>query len=356
MNTLNYIGCKNKLFNTLYSIFKENVPDLENKSFSDLFMGTGIVSYNMLDKCKSVYSNDLESYSFVIGCAILKCSYNSRLKDIIDKCNLLEGKRGLIYKYYSPHRDEDEKGEAYENTRMFFTNSNAMKADAIRQYIQQLLDQGEITSNEFFFLLASLLVSIDKTANTTCVYGAYLKTFKTSAMKDIVLEPIHKNENVRTDVNEMKQMFAEEIAQEQKVDITYLDPPYNQRSYSANYFVLNFIARYDDSIVPVGKTGLFDKNRSDFCSKVRVKDAFEKLINSITSPYIFLSYNNEGLLSLQDMKKILMTKGSVKLYKIKYNKFKAQKKVEEKYVYEYLWVVFSDSFTDSFTEVDLEMI
>jgi adenine-specific DNA-methyltransferase len=330
MNTLNYIGCKHKLFATLYSIFSENVPDLMSKSFSDLFMGTGVVSYNMLDKCRSVHSNDLETYSYIIGNAILKCNYSTKLKKLIDGCNKKEGVEGLIYKYYAPNN---------ECERMFFTVENAKKADAIRIYIQELYNQNKVTKDEYHFLLASLLTSIDKVANTTSVYGAYLKQFKASSQKEMVMEPIHTNKNIDVNVNSMTQGFAEDVCDDQKVDVTYLDPPYNQRSYSANYFVLNFIALYDDKIIPKGKTGLIDKNQSEFCSKVRIKEAFTKLIDGVHSPYIFLSYNNEGLLSEDDIKNILMKKGFVKLYKIKYNKFKAQKKVDVKYVYEYLWFV-----------------
>lgn len=328
MNTLNYIGCKNKLFDRLFSIFEENIPDIQNKSFSDLFMGTGIVSYNMLGKCKSVISNDLETYSFVIGNAILKVNYSDKLKNIITECNNLPEVEGLIYKYYSPHQ---------ECERMFFTNSNAKKGDAIRIYIQELLDTDYITIYEFYFLLASLLVSIDKVANTTCVYGAYLKKFKQSSLKPIILEPIHKNKDIETGDNSVYQEFAENL--ECKSDITYIDPPYNQRSYSSNYFVLNFIAKYDKTIMPKGKTGLIDKNRSNFCSKTNVKNAFKKLINNIKSTYILLSYNNEGLLSEDDIKSILSEKGLVKLYKIEYKKFKAQKKIDGDCVYEYLWFV-----------------
>ena len=45
------------------------------------------------------------------------------------------------------------------------------------------------------FLLGSLLVSIDRVANTTSVYGAYLKKLKASALKPLVLEPIHQKKN-----------------------------------------------------------------------------------------------------------------------------------------------------------------
>jgi adenine-specific DNA-methyltransferase len=137
------------------------------------------------------------------------------------------------------------------------------------------------------------------------------------------------------------QGYAEET--DFKADVTYLDPPYNQRSYGANYFVLNFVCQYDANTIPYGKTGLIERNSSDFSSKTKVRKAFETLLSNIHSRYILLSYNNEGLLTEKELREILVQKGSTKLYKIQYNKFKAQKNVDVDFVYEYLWVVDTES-------------
>lgn len=326
MNTLNYIGCKNKLFERLYNIFLENIPDLHEKTFSDLFMGTGIVSFQMLGKCRGVYANDLESYSYVIGEAILKCPYSDRLADLLSELNALSPVDGLIYKYYAPN-DNCE--------RMFFTPENARKADAIRGHLKVIRDR--LSQEEYHFLLASLLVSIDRVANTACVYGAYLKKFKSASIRPLMVEPIHTNRDLNPERNCVSQGYAEET--DFKADVTYLDPPYNQRSYGANYFVLNFICKYDASVIPYGKTGLIERKESGFCSKPKIRKAFEKLLANIRSRYILLSYNNEGLLKEEELREILDKKGATKLYKIKYNKFKAQKGVDGDFVYEYLWVV-----------------
>jgi adenine-specific DNA-methyltransferase len=34
---------------------------------------------------------------------------------------------------------------------------------------------------------------------------------------------------------------------EDEYDICYLDPPYNNRQYAANYFPLNYIAKYGNN-------------------------------------------------------------------------------------------------------------
>jgi adenine-specific DNA-methyltransferase len=241
---------------------------------------------------------------------------------------------------------------------MFFTNENAKKTDTIRHYIQRLVEFKEITQAEFYFLLASLLVSIDKVANTSCVYGAYLKEFKKSAIKPLILTPIHSKTDININNNVYNELAEKLVKMDnQYYDVIYIDPPYNQRQYSANYSPLNYIALYDKSIVLTGKTALIKNyNKSDFCKKREVKQAFTNLIGDVKCNYLILSYNNEGLLDIEEIKKILLSKGSVKLYKIKYTKFKAQQKVDKKFVEEYIWVVDTTKKGDTIIEIEMELI
>jgi len=330
MNTLNYIGSKHTLLEKLTEIIEANVPDLAEKSFMDLFAGTGTVGFNMCTKFRCVSANDLEVYSFIINSALMTSTYSPRLRSLIDECNALEPLEGLVYKNYSPN-------ETCE--RMFFTSDNAKKCDAIRTFINEKFKSEEITVNETMFLIASLLVSMDKVANTASVYGSYLKEFKKTSLKPLVLMPIHKREQV-SPLNRVYNQKAEEVVKlvEEGWDVIYMDPPYNQRQYAANYAPLNYIAQYSDLNLK-GKTGLIeDYNKSDFCSKPRVKAAFEELIRNSKCNYLLLSYNNEGLLDLETLKTILREKGNVKLYKIKYKKFKSFQG-EQDSVEEYFWIV-----------------
>jgi adenine-specific DNA-methyltransferase len=284
MQTLNYIGCKNTLYKTIESVCLENIEGGRDKcakmSVVDIFAGTGVVGYNFQNLFGKVISNDLEYYSYVINSALLKCSYSDRLKRYIELLNGLVGCEGLIYKHFSPNGD---------CKRMFFTNENAKMADRIRKQLDLELKYGKISEAEFNFLLASLLVSIDKVANTTSVYGAYLKKFKPSAMKAFVLIPIHTKRDVKEVLNNVVCGRAEDFfdgiysdgtgSGVKKVDVVYMDPPYNHRQYSGNYSQLNYIAKYDASEELVGVTGLMkEKNSSSFCSKGKVLVAFEEMV------------------------------------------------------------------------------
>jgi adenine-specific DNA-methyltransferase len=83
----------------------------------------------------------------------------------------------------------------------------------------------------------------------------------------------------------------------------------------------------------------YDAQKSEFCSKVKVKKAFDHLIQHLNAKVIILSYNDEGLLSHEDLVQILENKGRVTVKKQLYKKFKAQKGVERKTVYEYVFIV-----------------
>ncbi|MDC1394970.1 DNA adenine methylase, partial [Bacteroidia bacterium] len=120
------------------------------------------------------------------------------------------------------------------------------------------------------------------------------------------------------------QSDANELIKEINGDILYLDPPYNARQYGSNYHMLNTIAQYN-TFEPKGVTGLPDYNRSAYCSKVSVKQSFEELIAKAQFKYVFLSYNNEGLMSHDEILEILSRYGKVELRTQEYQRFKADK-------------------------------
>ena len=227
--------------------------------------------------------------------------------------NALKGKKGFIFENYS------EGGKAGRN---YFTSENGQKIDAVRIQIEEWKKPSQISENKFFFLLASLLESADKVANTASVYGAYLKHIKTSAAKSLVIKPAVFQQT--TNSHQVFQQDSNELIKKIEGDILYLDPPYNARQYGANYHLLNTIAKYD-TFVPKGKTGLRDYYKSDWCRTGEVLKSFEELIENAQFPYIFLSYNNEGLMSQKEVQTVMERFGKYTLKTKKYQRFKADK-------------------------------
>lgn len=312
---MNYIGSKYKLSNfikeTIYSVVGKN---LSNKTFCDIFAGTGIIGRVFKQEVKKVISNDIEYYSYVLNRNYIGNHKKVEYEKYIEELNNVKLKKGgFIYKHYCPGSGSN---------RQYFSDKNGMKIDAIRQEIEQLKNRREINEDQYFFLLSSLLESADKVANTASVYGAFLKHIKTSASKQLVLEPalygINKNHH------DVYNIDSNVLIKKIKGDILYLDPPYNARQYGANYHMLNTIAKYDD-FVPKGKTGMRDYFCSEYCRKKEVTIQFEDLIKSAQFQYTFLSYNNEGLMSSKVVKDIMSRYGEYDLIKIPYQRFKSDK-------------------------------
>jgi len=69
----------------------------------------------------------------------------------------------------------------------------------------------------------------------------------------------------------------------------------------------------------------YENQKSLYCSRSKVKEEFRNLILNANAKYIFLSYNNEGIMSLEDIKKIMSLRGEYGHFTKKYIRFKADK-------------------------------
>ena len=331
---MNYIGSKYSLLDFLETSIKQ-VVSAEDKIFCDLFAGTGAVGMHFKKLGYQIIANDLQYYSYVLnrhyignhkplqfdGLADIISKkkvalFESKMEAVCDYLSNLKGKKGFLYNNYAP------TGSLRNGTqRQFFTDENAMKCDAIRMKVESWRKSGNIIDDEYFFLLTTLLENIDARANTASVYAAFLKEIKRTASIPLRLKPAVLIENdlkhtvFNSDVNELIEQIH--------CDILYLDPPYNHRQYSTNYHILETIAKYDNPSIR-GKTGLRDEDlRSAYCLRNSAKQAFEDLIGKANTKHIFVSYNNEGLMSLDDMREILGQRGEYRCFMKKYKRFQA---------------------------------
>lgn len=304
---MNYIGSKQKLAPWIKSIVEQVYPgDLKDAVFADIFAGTGQVARHFKKHVKKVITNDLEGYSFVLNSHYIG---NTIPLDPVVLSKI--PKEGIVYNNFS---------EGCVIPRKYFTKDNAKLIDGIRQEIAHKFANKEISKEQYYYLFASLIEAADSVANTASVYGAFLKAYKKAALKNLNFQLVPYD--ITYQKNEIFQEDANNLIKRISGDILYLDPPYNARQYGSNYHVLNKIVNYkefsSDKI-----TGLTDYNKSDYCKKDIVATAFENLIKDAQFKYIFISYNNEGLIQEDDFRKILQQYGDYSLYKKEYKRFKA---------------------------------
>ncbi len=136
-----------------------------------------------------------------------------------------------------------------------------------------------LNNKERYILIASLLYSADKIANTVGHYDAYFK--KKSSKNDFymkLIEPIESN-------FKKVQIFREDtniLAKKIKADVVYIDPPYNSRQYSRFYHVLETLTKWDKPKLHGTALKPAPENMSDYC-KVQAKDKLADLVGKFRS-------------------------------------------------------------------------
>ncbi len=325
---MNYIGSKHSLLPFIEQVWR-GVRDGDEQTACDIFAGTGAVGRLFKRLGLRVIANDIQQYAFALNKAYLEINHQPGftklrrsyqpvfdatasarpVEQTLMLLNGLEGAPGFIAENYGPAGD-----------RFYYSIENAEKADAIRQTIEQWLEQKIISQPEYFYLLASLLEAIDQVANTASVYGAFLKKFKASALRPLTLKPLALSNHVKG--CKVYQCDANALIRRIECDVLYLDPPYNHRQYGANYHVLETIAAYDNPPLK-GVTGMRDYPRSRYCQQKEAAKALEDLIVNARAKHILLSYNDEGVISREEIHRILRLRGRPKTFEQKYSRFKA---------------------------------
>lgn len=323
---MRFIGGKTLIIPYIIELIKEKTKYV--KSISDVFAGSGVVSRDFKNLGYDVISNDLMYFSYVLlrGTVGINSKLEFKKLDIsnpieyLNNLNLeninLDLKNCFTYQNYSP-----------KGGRMYFTEDNALKIDLVRTQIENWYEASIINEDEYFYLLMCLIEAVPFVSNITGVYGAYLKHWDKRALNNLELKNIGLsiNNSVGQAYNEDSNKLIENI----KTDLAYFDPPYNQRQYLPNYHVLETIAKYDDPRIK-GVTGLRDYSdqKSEYCRKDSVLNAFEDLINKTNSKYIILSYNTEGLLSHDEIINILEKYGKKSTVDYKFIDYKRYKNAQ----------------------------
>lgn len=306
-----YIGSKHKLIEWIFSILEK---ECRGNSFADVFAGTGVVSAVAAKHYNEIILNDFLYSNYAIYQAFFnnKSWDKNKIDNIIREYNNISGE-DLEDNYFS----ENFGGK-------YFSHNSAKIIGAVRDNIEENKDN--LTEKEYYMLIASLLYTIDKIANTVGHYDAYFK--KDNVQDDFYMRPIDpvtvKNVSIfRDDTNELVKRINSDIA--------YIDPPYNSRQYSRFYHVLETLTKWDKPKLHGVALKPEPENMSDYC-RVSAKSRFEDLVNNLNSKYLVVSYNNtydskssssKNKITLQEIKDILSRKGKTKIFEKDYRHFNA---------------------------------
>lgn len=309
-----YTGSKYKLLDWIEELILENC---EGESFFDVFAGTGVVSAYMSKHYKKVIVNDF-LYSNEI---IYKAFFGS---GEFNEATINEYKEQ--FQKINPNRLKDNYFSENFGGK-YFSNNDAKLIGKIREEIKKL--KRRLSDREYCILLASLVYSMDKVANTVGHYDAYRKI---NNIKDrFVYELINPEKS--SEKFSIYRMDANKLVRKVKADIAFIDPPYNSRQYSRFYHVLENVVQWKKPQLEGAALKPQAENMSEYC-RSSAPEVFADLIKHIDVKYIVVTYNNtynskssssKNKITLEEIKDILSSKGQTTIYEKKHQCFNAGK-------------------------------
>jgi adenine-specific DNA-methyltransferase len=331
---ITYIGNKRKLVNTIEKV----VQKLQPQTCVDAFSGSGVISRMLLGHSKKLYVNDLELYCEILSKCFLVTPSWADTDDIVhhmNEMNRCPDKVGFVTDMYASQE------------RQFYTPENGRRIDGMLEYIEKYVP-GHLKP----YCLGPLLVKASIHTNTSGVFKGFHKggwggkgghaldriTKKIEVECPVWFEPAREVEVKRQDACD----FLRELP---KVDLIYLDPPYNQHPYGSNYFMLNLLCTNERPHTVSKVSGIpGDWNKSQYNYKNKIREAMELTLRLATekAKHTLVSYNNEGFITPNEWEEILKPYTYEKI-EIDYSCYKGGRNLKNrpKKVTEFLFVISS---------------
>lgn len=343
---MRYIGNKTRLLGFITAAIDR--LGIGSGTAHDAFAGTSAVGRALKGQGWRVASSDLMTYSYVFQRAYVVAQREPSIRELrAADPDLRAALRSPRFRARAAARDDSPLGLVAEyleqwlepqagfftshfaGERMYFTRENAQRIDAIRTTLHRWRSAGLIGDDAYYLLLAALIEGADRVANTAGVYAAYIKSWQPNALRPLRLEPTHPMKGAAGSSAHCAD--AVEVARGLgRVDLLYVDPPYNSRQYPGYYHVPELIARgWSEKVPPLrGKTGLLpaDGQRSAWCSARRVRQALGELLEASGARHVLISYNSEGLLAESALKETVReasVDGRVTCFRKTYRRYRA---------------------------------
>lgn len=323
-----YTGAKTKLLDKIDSVLLKTYENKSNLSFFDVFGGTGVVSAYFMQK--SQFNHFIINDFLYSNYVIYKAFFDKQDFDL-KKIKAFEE----LYQNLKAELLQENYYSRYFGGKFFSFNDSKIIGE-IREGLDKNLKTAVINQKEFYILLASLLYSVDKIANTVGHYDAYRKNvslqdkFHFDCIKP--LQNKAKIEIFRQDSNHL----VKNLNQHKKcVDIAFIDPPYNSRQYSRFYHLLETLSKNDKAKLYGVALKPKSENMSSYC-KVEAVKTLKDLIENLAkiSKILVLTYNNtyhskssssQNKIQLNQIQKILKSVAQINSYEFDFKAFSSGK-------------------------------
>jgi len=199
--------------------------------------------------------------------------------------------------------------ETFCRRSRFFQPHNGERIDAVRDAIEARYKGTALEP----LLVTSLLEAADRVDSTTGVQMAYVKRWAPRSYAALELRVPALLDGPGRAVRGDACAVVGELGD---FDLAYLDPPYNQHRYEANYHVWETIVAWDAPDhygVACKRTEIRDGPRSQFNSRRTIAEALAQVVRDVRAAVVVLSYNDESWIALDDLVEMCRVRGHVEV-------------------------------------------
>jgi adenine-specific DNA-methyltransferase len=301
---IKYLGSKRRLVPVLAQLLERSGA----RTALDLFTGTTRVAQAFKAAGAEVTAVDTTRYAAVLaGCYVATDADavdHGALEATIAALNRLPGRPGYVT-------------ETFCVESRFFQPHNGERIDAVRQAIEADYRGSPLEP----VLVTSLLEAADRVDSTTGVQMAYVKQWAARSFRPLELRvpellpgPGHARRGDACDL----------VAGLGEFDLAYLDPPYNQHRYEANYHIWETLVAWDAPShygVACKRTEIRDGPRSPFNSRRTMVEALARVVAEVRAGIVVLSYNDESWIALDLLVDMCRSHGHVEVLTFPSNRY-----------------------------------
>ena len=305
---IKYLGSKRTLVPRIVALAEAIRARTGARTVCDLFTGTTRVAQGLKRAGFAVTANDAASYSEILAITYVEADAQRVPRDAIEEklaqLDRLPGRDG----YFTQTFCVDSR---------YFQPGNGRRIDAIRAEIERVADDRV----ERAILLAALLEAADRVDSTTGLQMAFLKEWAPRAYNALELRMPVLLEGAGHAVREDANALATRM---DRVDVAYLDPPYNQHSYFSNYHIWETLVRGDAPAAygVARKRADCRAVKSDYNAKARAWGAFESLARTVPARHLIVSFNDEGFFAYDAIVALLASaRGEVAAMPVEFKRY-----------------------------------
>jgi adenine-specific DNA-methyltransferase len=293
---IKYLGSKRRLVSVIGALF----TGTGGGDALDLFTGTTRVAQELKRRGGYVTAVDRARYATIFAESAIRTDADSLDLEALDAelaaLDALPGAPGYVT-------------DTFCRDARFFRPENGARIDAMRDAIEKRRGHAH-----FPILLTSLIEAADRVDSTTGVQMAYLKEWAPRAHQRLTLRRpdllAGPGAAIRGDAVALLPVLG-------AYDFAYLDPPYNQHRYEANYHVWETIVAWDAPEhygVACKRAELADRDRTSVFNRRRaMPDALRTCIEGVDARVMVVSYNDESWLGLDELVDMCRCRGAVEI-------------------------------------------